>query len=76
MTEYIEKLTTALSDAGFSRDDVEKAGRLIEAGCTDDFIRYLRICRCDLMDDMHKTQRRVDRLDNMIRQAEKTLTQK
>ena len=73
MKDRLEKMTMALSDAGCRQDAIERAGRLLEAGRTDELIRHLRLCRCDLMDDMHKTQRRLDRMDYLIRQAEKNI---
>ena len=69
MSERIEKMAIALLDTGLGQDAVEKAERLMAAGQTEDLIRYLRLCRCDLMDDLHKTQRRVDRMDHLIRQT-------
>ena len=69
MSERIEKMAIELLDTGLGQDAVEKAERLMAAGQTEDLIRYLRLCRCDLMDDLHKTQRRVDRMDHLIRQT-------
>ena len=69
MSERIEKMAIELLDTGLGQDAVEKAERLLAAGQTEDLIRYLRLCRCDLMDDLHKTQRRVDRMDHLIRQT-------
>ena len=34
-------------------------------------IRYFRKCRCIRMDELHETQRKVDRLDYLIRQTAK-----
>jgi hypothetical protein len=48
------------------------AAWLMEAGKTDELIRHLRRCRCELVDAMHESRRRVDRMDTLIRQAEKT----
>jgi hypothetical protein len=44
----------------------------MEAGKTDELIRHLRRCRSELVDTMHESRRRVDRMDTLIRQAEKT----
>ena len=76
MKERFEKLTMALSDAGLGQDAIDQAERLLQAGCTEDLIRYLRLCRCDLMEDLHRSQRRVDHLDYVIRRTEKTLAAK
>ena len=66
-----ENLVIALSDAGFKQEAIEMAERLWEAGRTKDLIRHLRICRCELMDILHDDQKRVDRVDALIRQTEK-----
>ena len=71
-----ENLVIALSDAGFSQEAIAKAERLWEAGRTKDLIRHLRICRCELMDILHASQKRVDRVDTLIRQTEKTMETK
>ena len=69
MSERIEKMAIELLDTGLGQEEKKKAERLMAAGQTEDLIRYLRLCRCDLMDDLHKTQRRVDRMDHLIRQT-------
>ena len=74
--EQLEKMTTALSDAGCGQEAIAKAERLLAAGQSEDLIRHLRLCRCDLMDDLHERQRRVDCMDYLIRQTEKEMTQK
>ena len=61
-------LTTILSGIGLSQDDISAAERLNKAGKCDDLQKYLRLCRCDLMDEMHHTQKKVDNLDYLIRQ--------
>ena len=68
-----ENLVIALSDAGFKQEVIEMAERLWEAGSTKDLIRHFRLCRCELMDILHESQKRVDRVDTLIRQTEKTL---
>ena len=73
MDEQQNKLRIALTDAGCGPDAVEKAERLLAAGRTQELIRYLRLCRCDLMEDLHKSQKRVDCMDYLLRQTEKQL---
>ena len=73
MSERIEKMAIALLDTGLGQDAVEKAERLLATGQTEDLIRYLRLCRCDLMDELHQSQRRVDCLDYLIRQTEQAI---
>lgn len=60
MREQLEKMIMALSEAGCGQDAIEEAGLLMETGRIDDLIRHLRLCRCDLMDEMQKAKRRVD----------------
>ena len=71
-----ENLVIALSDAGLSQEAIEKAERLWEAGRARDLIRHLRLCRCELMDILHESQKRVDRVDTLIRQTERTMETK
>ena len=68
-----ENLVIALSDAGFGQEAIEKAEQLWKAGRARDLIRHLRLCRCELMDTLHESQKRVDRIDTLIRQTEKTM---
>ena len=72
MDERLKDFCAALSEAGCGRSAIEGAARLMEAGQADELIRHLRRCRCELVDAMHESQRRVDRMDRLIRQAEKT----
>ena len=72
MDERLKDFCAALSEAGCEQCAIEGAARLMEAGQRDELIRHLRRCRCELVDAMHESQRRVDRLDRLIRQAEKT----
>ena len=76
MNEWLEKMEMALSNAGLGQNAIEKAKRLLAAGHKEELIRHLCLCRCDLMDELHKTQRRVDCMDYVIRQAEKTFAAK
>ena len=64
-------ITAGLQELGCGTDAVEYAGRLLDSGRQEELVRYLRRCRCSLMDDLHESQKRVDRMDYLIRQAEK-----
>ena len=66
----IEKLLINMYDAGCSAADIERVRCLHEAGLNDDIVRCLRRCRCDLIEELHKSQRRVDCMDHLIRAAE------
>ena len=58
---------------GLRADQKKTAAELYESGQTGELIRYLRRFRCGLVEDMHESQRKVDRIDQMIRRAEKEL---
>jgi hypothetical protein len=73
MNEELEKILTNLSDAGCGSEELQKAKQLYEAGDTEALIRYFRKCRCSRMDELHESQRKVDCLDYLIRQAKANL---
>ena len=52
-------------------DLAKKARMLYDSGQKAELIRYLKCCRCGLVDEMHESQRKVDRIDYLIRKAEK-----
>ena len=66
----IENILINMGDAGCSGEDIERVRKLHEAGLDEDIIRCLRRCRCDLMEELHKSQRKVDCMDHLIRAAE------
>ncbi len=65
-----------LTEAGCGATEVEKAERIIRTGRPKDLIRYLRQCRCDLMEQLHACQKRVDRIDYLIRQTGKAMNER
>ena len=71
MSDYKTALTDCLSESGFDADTVNEAVRLYKAGNKDDLKRFLRSKRCDLIEQMHENQKRIDRFDFMIRQSER-----
>ncbi len=76
MNEQLEKLKLALSAAGCGREAIEKAEKLLAAGQTEALLLHLRLCRCDLMEQLHESQKRVDCMDYLIRQTRKELSVK
>ena len=62
----LENILTNLSDAGCGTEELQKAKKLWEAGDTEALIRYFRKCRCSRMEELHKSQRKVDCLDYLI----------
>ena len=67
----IKAMIENLTDNGCSREAALRARALYEAGDVDGLVKHLRKCRCDLVEEMHDSQRRVDRMDYLIRQAQK-----
>ena len=73
MKEELERILANLKDAGCGGDELKKAEQLYEAGDVEAMIRFFRKCRCLRMEELHERQRKVDRLDFLIRQTVKTL---
>ena len=71
MSDYERELTDCLADAGFDGDTTSEAVRLCKTGSRDDLKQYLRSKRCDLIEQMHESQRKIDRFDYVIRQTDK-----
>ena len=72
MSDYEKELTDCLADAGFDGDTTNEAVRLYKNGIKNDLMRFLRSKRCDLIDKMHESQKKIDRFDYVIRQTGKT----
>ena len=62
-----------LLDAGCSEIAAQAVERLYNAGALSDALHRMRLLRCDLVDELHQSQRRVDCLDYLIRQTEKEI---
>lgn len=73
MNERWDRLLVGLADAGCTREEIQGARRLLETDRSAELTRYLRRCRANRMDEMHESQKKVDRMDYLIRQAEKTI---
>ena len=71
MSDYEIALTDCLSESGFDADTVNEAVRLYKVGNKDDLKRFLRSKRCDLIEQMHENQKKIDRFDFVIRQTGK-----
>ena len=68
-----EQLIQGLSDAGCSLETAEKIGTLYEAGRYGEALHQMKVQRCRLIDQMHASQRKVDRIDFLIRNQEKRM---
>ena len=69
MNDYTETLKNCMEDAGMSHEAVTKAIELYQRDARDELVRFLRLQRCELVEEMHESQRRVDRMDYLIRQS-------
>ncbi len=69
-----EQLMQGLSDAGCSMEAAERIGRLYEAGSYNEALHQMKVQRCTLIEQMHESQRKVDRMDFLIRNQEKQLS--
>lgn len=67
----VKALIGNLTDSGCSAEGIRRAKALYEAGDMDGLVKYLRKYRCGLVEEMHDSQRKVDRMDYLIRQAQK-----
>ena len=62
-----------LLDAGCSDQSAVFVDRLVQAGRLSDALHEMKVIRCDLMEALHQSQRRVDCLDYLIRKTEKEI---
>lgn len=62
-----------LSDAGCNEETAQRIVALYESGSYDEVLHQMRVQRCALIDEMHESQRRVDRMDYLIRKQEKQM---
>ena len=67
----LSEMIADLSATGCGPEQKETAGKLYKAGDMAGLIHYLRKQRCVLLDEMHESQRKVDRIDLVISRAEK-----
>ena len=58
-----------MADAGCSDASIRRAETLYQSGRADELIRCLRSCRCDALEEIHEKQRKLDRLDKLIRET-------
>lgn len=68
-----EDIIQNLKDAGCSADEISSVSRLCDAGQIREAIQVLRRHRCELMDNLHQSQSRVDCLDYLVFKMEKEL---
>ncbi len=59
--------------AGCPEDSAKTIEHMLDEGRLYDALHKMKLIRCDLMDELHQSQRRVDCLDFLIRQTEKEI---
>ena len=69
--KQMESIIGNMRDAGCSAADIERVSNLCEAGFEAEIVKCLKRCRCGLIDEMHRSQRKVDCMDRLIRSIEK-----
>lgn len=57
--------------AGCETDQIERILGLLSAGMREDVLCQLKKQRCVCMEQLHENQRKVDRLDRLIREQQK-----
>ena len=62
-----------LLDAGCSHQSAAFVEQLVQADRLSDALHEMKVIRCDLMEALHQSQRRVDCLDYLIRKTEKEI---
>ena len=72
MNKMTEHIRTTMCAAGCSEAEIADALRECRTGDPAGLLHQLRKCRCLRMEELHESQRRVDRLDYLIRQTQKT----
>lgn len=63
------QIKRCMEDSGCSADAIRRAETLYEEGAVEDLIRFLRVCRCDALEEIHKKQKQLDQLDMLIRET-------
>ena len=66
-----ETARQCMADIGLGAGRAERVAALLRENRRGEAKRALRMLRCELMDELHSCQRRVDRLDWLIRETEK-----
>ena len=66
-----ETARQCMRDIGLSKESAECVAALLGSSRESEAKQKLRLFRCELMDELHTCQRKVDRLDWLIRETEK-----
>ena len=66
-----ESVKQFLADAGCCPDKAERVLRFLETDQLQEARQALKCLRCDLVEELHRSQRRVDQIDWLIRETER-----
>ena len=69
VSDYSETMKSFLADTGVRQELIERAMQLYQTGQEAELVRFLKLQRCDMVEEMHECQRKVDRIDYLIRQT-------
>ena len=69
VSDYSETMKSFLADTGVRQELIERAMQLCRSGHEAELVRFLKLQRCKMVEDMHECQRKVDRIDYLIRQT-------
>ena len=68
-----EQLMQGLKDSGCSDEAAKRICSLCSAGDYEEMLRQMKKQRCALVEEMHESQKRVDRMDYLIHMQEKRM---
>ena len=68
VSDYSETMKSFLADTGVRQELIERAMQLYQSGQEAELVRFLKLWRCNMVEDMHECQRKIDRIDYLIRQ--------
>ena len=66
-----ERMRQTLADAGCDSRQTNRILRIHEHGSERELMHALKKYRCELMESLHEKQKRVDRIDFLIREQTK-----
>lgn len=69
VSDYSETMKSFLADTGVRQELIERAMQLYQSGQEAELVRFLKLRRCNMVEDMHERQRKIDRIDYLIRQT-------
>ena len=68
-----ERLMQGLKDSGCSEEAAARICSLCSTGNYEEMLRQMKRQRCALVEEMHESQKKVDRMDYLIHMQEKQM---